>query len=165
MRGGGGGTYGVVVTATYRTFDIFPFTGISNNITFSTPEIAKKVITKFVQLHSSLSNAEWGGYAGWSNASLSYIYVAPNISLSEANATISPFIDYALSVVDNPQDVQIQLYPFNSFYEFIQDGFSAPGGSGGLVELTSRLMSRKMAQEQPEKVAEMTLAVGDLSFL
>lgn len=67
--------------------------------------------------------------------------------------------------MENPQDIQIQVVPFDSFYEFYKIGYGAPGGSGELSEATSRLMSRKKVQEEPEMVAEMTLAVEGLFFL
>ena len=165
LRGGGGGTFGVIVTATYRTYDILPCTLVNVNVSFASPEIAKKVVTEFVQLHPSLSDAGWGGYAGWSNTSMYNVYLAPNISVSDANATISPFLDNARNIVDNPQDIQIQVVPFDSFYEFYKIGYGAPGGSGELSEATSRLVSRQKVQEEPEMVAEMTLAVEGLFFL
>jgi hypothetical protein len=47
---GGGGTYGVVVTATYRTFDIFPFTGISNFPPLKLPRKSSRNSSSFTQV-------------------------------------------------------------------------------------------------------------------
>jgi hypothetical protein len=164
LRGGGGGTFGVVVTVTYRTHDILPFTLFNSNTTFATPEMAKKLVTEFIRMHPNLSDAGWGGYSSWSNSTFSNTYLGLNISLAEANATMSPFIDHAQSIVNNPNNFHFQFTPFSSFYEFYDLFLNTPSGSGGLLELTSRLMSRKMAQESPEKVAELTLATDGLSF-
>ena len=164
LRGGGGGTFGVVVTVTYRTHDILPLTLFYSNATFSSPEMAKTFVTEFIRIHPNLSDAGWGGYSSWSNLTFTSTYLALNISVAEANATMTPFIDYAQSVVNNPKSFQYLFLPFSSFYEFYDTFFATAGGSGGLLELTSRLMSRKMAQERPEEVAEMTLATDGLSF-
>ena len=164
LRGGGGSTFGVVVTVTYRTHDILPFTLFNSNTTFSSPEMAKTFVTEFIRIHPNLSDAGWGGYSSWSNLTFTNVYFGLNISVAEANATMSPFIDYAQSVAKNPNNFQYQFTPYSSFHEFYDLSFTTPSGSGGVQELTSRLMSRKMAQERPEKVAEMTLATGGLGF-
>ena len=164
LRGGGGGTFGVVVTVTYRTHDILPFTLFNMNATFSSPEMAKTFITEFIRIHPNLSDAGWGGYSSWSNSTFNNAYLGLNISIAEANATMAPFIDRAQSIVNNPNNFSYLFAPFSSFYEFYDSLFATAGGSGGLLELTSRLMSREMAQERPEKVAELTLATSGLSF-
>ncbi len=157
LRGGGGGTFGVVVTVTYRTHDVLPFALFGSNATFATPEVAKEFMTEFIPLHPDLSDKGWGGYASWSNTSFNHFYSGPNISVLEAKATFSPFIERAKSIA---KDFQFEFVDYSSFYEFDHLFLSTPSGSGGLLELTSRLMSREKAQEEPERVAELTLAVG-----
>ena len=164
LRGGGGGTFGVVVTVTYRTHDILPCTLFNINATFSSPEMAKTFVTEFIRIHPKLSDAEWGGYSSWSNSTFSNVYLGLNISVAEANATMSSFIDHAQSVVNDPNNFRYLFAPLGSFYEFYDLLFATPSGSGGLLELTSRLMSREMAQENPERVAELTLATDGLSL-
>ncbi|KAK2460205.1 hypothetical protein APHAL10511_007796 [Amanita phalloides] len=163
LRGGGGGTFGVLINVTYRTYDISPMTLASVNATFSTPEIAHKVVTEFIKIHPTLSDAGWGGYSGWSNSSLSATYLVTNVSVLEANATLSSFVNYAKSVVKEPQHFAVALYPLNSFYDF-RSFFDSPGGAGGLLELTSRFISRSKAQDEPAKVAQLTLSVERASF-
>ncbi|KAF8343329.1 FAD-binding domain-containing protein [Amanita rubescens] len=157
LRGGGGGTFGVIATVTYRTHEVLPFASFNSSATFATPEVAKKFMTEFIRLHPDLSDKGWGGYASWSNTSFNHVYIGPNISVLEAKETFSPFIEPAKSIA---KDFQFEFGDFSSFYEFEHLFLSTPSGSGGLLELTSRLMSRKKAQEEPERVAELTLAVG-----
>jgi FAD/FMN-containing dehydrogenase len=94
LRGGGAGSWGVITSVTYKTHDIFPLTMCGLNITISSPDIAQKVVTEFIKLHPTLSDAGWGGYSGLSNSSLQAFFVAPNVSLAETNATIGPFFDF-----------------------------------------------------------------------
>ena len=128
---------------------------------FSTPEIALDVTTEFIKLHQTLSDANWGGYSTWANDSLSMTYFAPNILLKDANATLLPFLNYVKSAVKNPQtDVSIETGYVDSFYELYIEAFSVAGGSGELLELTSRLLSREKVEEDPARVAKLTLALG-----
>lgn len=115
-------------------------------------------------MHPNLSDAGWGGYSGWSNTSLSFFYACPNLSVSDANATMTPFLDHVTSVITNPEDVQMEFIPFTSFYELYTTVLSGESGTGGPLENVSRLLSREMAEEQPEKVAALTLNVVGLSF-
>ncbi|KAF8624469.1 hypothetical protein AX15_005859 [Amanita polypyramis BW_CC] len=161
LRGGGGGTFGVVISVTCQTYEIFPFSALRFLANFSTPEIAQAVTTEFIKLHPALSDANWGGYSTWSNESISMTYFAPNISLGDANATVMPFINYVKSAVRNPQeDVLFESGFVDSFYELYVEEFSTQAGSGGLLELTSRLMSRRLVDEDPTRVAKLTLHLG-----
>ncbi|KAM6494428.1 hypothetical protein JOM56_010789 [Amanita muscaria] len=164
LRGGGGGTYGVVVTVTYRTYEILPLTALKLDANFSSPQIAQDVVTDYLKLLPRLSDAGWGGYSVWSNTSFSIIYFAPNVSLPDANATITPFLNRTKSIITNPQDIDFEIGAVDSFYELYTISFNVPSGAGGLLELTSRLMSRSIVKEDPEKVARLTLAVDGLSL-
>ncbi|KIL59081.1 hypothetical protein M378DRAFT_15105 [Amanita muscaria Koide BX008] len=164
LRGGGGGTYGVVVTTTYRTFEILPLTVARLDVNFSSPQIAQEVVPEYLKIHPSLSDDGWGGYSRWSNKSLTFTYFGANVSLLDANATMIPFFNHAKALVKNPQDIRLEMGALDSFYELYALAFDIPSGAGGLLELFSRLMSRSMVKEYPEKVARMTLAVDGLSF-
>jgi len=45
LWGGGGGTYGVVLSATYQTHPKFPLTTPTIQVNFTTPAIAQPVVT------------------------------------------------------------------------------------------------------------------------
>ncbi|KAK2462839.1 hypothetical protein APHAL10511_005151 [Amanita phalloides] len=160
LRGGGGGTFGVVVSVTYQTHDILPVSGAFILANFSTPQMAQKVVTEYIKLHPKLSDAGWGGYSFYSNAEFRIIYIGTNISLSEAEATMTPFFEYAGKTIGNPKDYQSLITNFTSFYDWYSFTFrSSTGQVGKPSEAISRFFSRKIAEEQPEKVAEVTLRV------
>ncbi|KAK2463986.1 hypothetical protein APHAL10511_004037 [Amanita phalloides] len=160
LRGGGGGTFGVVVSVTYQTHDILPVSGAFLLAKFSTPQIAQEVITEYIKLHEDLSNSGWGGYSVYSNAGIQMFYAGTNVSLAEAKTTMTPFFDHAGKIIGDPKNIQSSITNYASFYDWYS-AFIYPANSqvGGTIELISRLLSRNMTKEQPEKVAEATLGV------
>ncbi|KIL58058.1 hypothetical protein M378DRAFT_87000 [Amanita muscaria Koide BX008] len=160
LRGGGGGTYGVVISVTYQTYEVLPVTSISFFINFTSPAIAQNVTTEYFAMLPALSDAGWGGYTFFQGALVS-INLASNDSLAQGNTTFSTFIDRTLAAVGNPALVTVQTQSFPSFYQAYQTYFSGTGEVGTTTELVSRLLSRKIAEEQPEKVAKVFLGLAD----
>ncbi|KIL65234.1 hypothetical protein M378DRAFT_77085 [Amanita muscaria Koide BX008] len=161
LRGGGGGTYGVVISVTYQTHEVLPSTSIFCFINFTSPAIAQNVTTEYFAMLPALADAGWGGYTFFLQEALVSVNFASNDSLAQGNATFSTFIDRALAAVGNPALVTVQTQSFPSFYQAYQTYFSGTGQVGGTTELVSRLLSRKVAEEQPEKAAKVVLGITD----
>lgn len=89
---------------------------------------------------------------------LQAIYLAPNVSEAEVNATLNPFLDNARTVTGAPNVVSI-VTPIPTYYEWYLSLFNRTGEVGSNSELISRLLSREAAEQQPEKVAEIVLNV------
>jgi len=158
LRGGGGGTYAVVVSATYRTHETFPLTAFNFMANFTSAEVAQSVVTEFVKMHPALADAGWGGYSFVArDVGLAFLYVAPNISLAEANATMQPFINFAANATGAA--MAFQFVPYDSFHAWYTTSFTSPGQVGNNEEMGSRLLPRDQAENNPEEVAEIMLAV------
>jgi hypothetical protein len=127
---------------------------------FTSPAIAQNVITEFIKLHPTLSDAGWGGYIGLDNSSFSAILVAPNISWADTNTTLLPFVQYVENATGGL--VQAITIPFSSFYElyFTFTAVSGTGQVGYQVEVASRLLPRSLAETDPAKVAKIILSLG-----
>ena len=160
LRGGGGGTYGVVVSVTYRTHDLFPLTSILLQVNLTTAESAVNVTTEFLKLHPGLSDASWGGYLFFNLPLLQAIYIAPNENVAQVNATLNPFLDKAKVVTGNSTNVVSIVGPVPKFYDFYLSLFNKTGQVGGNGELISRLLSRDLVEQQPGKVAKIMLSVA-----
>jgi len=158
LRGGGGGTYAVVISATYITYDIVPLTLMYFTANLTSPTVAKSVLTEYVKLHPSLADAGWGGYGFVSPTNLSFGYLAPNISVADANKTIEPF----LSFVQNQTTALTLPVSYDSFYEWYQSVFKpeTDESGGSSFELGSRLLLRELAETDPGKVADVILSLG-----
>jgi hypothetical protein len=160
LRGGGGGTYGVVVSVTYRTHDLFPLTSILLQVNLTTAESALNVTTEFLKLYLGLSDASWGGYLFFNLPLLQAIYIAPDVSVAQVNATLNPFLDKAKAATGNSSGVVYIVGPAPSFYDWYLSLFNKTGQVGGNGELISRLLSRDVVEQQPDKAAKTMLNVA-----
>jgi FAD/FMN-containing dehydrogenase len=157
LRGGGGGTYAIVVSATYRTHAEFPLTSVIFQANFTSATMAKSVVTEYVKMHPALADAGWGGYSFLTRDSLAFFYVAPNISLAQANATIQPFVNFAANATGG--SALIFTAPYDSFHAWYEASFNSTGQVGTNEELGSRLLPRDEAANNAQNVAEIMLAV------
>ncbi|KAF5357393.1 hypothetical protein D9758_005958 [Tetrapyrgos nigripes] len=142
VRGGGGGTYGVVTSVTYRTHEISPLTVTTVDCNLSSSAVRKDILTEYLKLWPGLSDVGWGAYLTMATtASFSLLMVAPNVSLADTNATLTPFLDF---VRNAQEDAVIQITPFNDFDGFYQAFFGTPDPEVGLNnEVVSRLLPRE----------------------
>ena len=159
MRGGGGGTFGVVTSVTYETHELVPLSGVFVLSNFSTPDIAQKVVTEYLKIHPSLADAGWGGYTGnLSPTSLTFFYVAPNVSLATGNATMLPFINFAQNATGGA--FQWFVAPYDSFYPWYDSLFTTGSQVGTSFEMASRLIPRDILEKDSAKVAKTLLSFG-----
>jgi FAD/FMN-containing dehydrogenase len=158
LRGGGGGTYGVVTSASYKTYSIFPLTEVSLSANFTSPDIAQKVATELIKLLAMISDLGWGASSSLSNSTLSFNATATNASLADTNAILLPFVQYANETTGGL--VEFTLTPFTSFYELYLDAFANTDGAGGFqIEIASRLLPRSLAETDPAKAAKIMLSL------
>lgn len=157
LRGGGAGSWGVVTSVTYRTYDLVPLTMSGLNVTFPDPQVAQKVVTEFISLHPKLSDAGWGGYSFFNNQTIFAMFLAPNVSWAETNATILPFFEFVQNATGQ-SDVGAFTLPFDNFHAWANilanSGMEQVGGN---IELASRLISRDAAERQPQETARLLL--------
>jgi hypothetical protein len=160
LRGGGGGTYGVVLSATYQTHPTFPFTMPIIQVNFTSPAIAQSVVTELFRLHTDLSDAGWGGYTWVFPESMGAMFIAPNVTVDDANKRLEPLVSIATNATGGA--VLYTTSAYGSFMEWWKpySQLEVPGQVGGNVEIASRLLPRELAKERPEEVARIALSLG-----
>lgn len=163
MRGGGGGTFGVVTSVTYQTHPSVPLVGAFFSGNFTSPEAAKGVITEFVRIQPSLAEAGWGGYSFFDNSSLNAFYIALNTSWEAANVTWLPFFDFARNASTDSPGPQTLTVPFDSFFSWYQALFSGGQQVGANVYLGSRLIPTDLVKSDHEKVVTALLAMDGVT--
>ena len=158
LRGGGGGTFGVVVSVTYRTHDVVPITTHSLTVGFPTTSIAKNVTTELFSALPAVQDAGWGGAFILTKTGVTGLYFSDNDSPPQGNATWSSFVNRARAaggvVVTHNQN-----YP--TFYQGYLAASSSENILGGVpTELISRFLSRTIAEQQPGQVATVALGLS-----
>jgi FAD/FMN-containing dehydrogenase len=158
LRGGGGGTYGVVTSITYQTYPTFPVITAFLTANFSSPDIAQNVTTEYIKLHPTISDIGWAAYLSSSNSSFFIVLIATDASFADTNATFLPFVQYVEEATGGL--AQLTMTSFISFYEFYLDVFvSTNGTAGSQVEIASRLLPRSLADTDPAKAAKIMLSI------
>jgi hypothetical protein len=159
LRGGGGGTYGVVTSTTYKTYPTISLTSAVLTTKFTSPDIAQNVITEFIKFHPNFSDAGWTAYVDLTRSSFSANMIAPNTTWADASLTFFSFVQYVEEATGG--QVQLDITPFASFNEFILATTANNAKTTGTqVEMASRLLPRSLAENDPAEVAKILLSVG-----
>ncbi|EIW73963.1 hypothetical protein CONPUDRAFT_170409 [Coniophora puteana RWD-64-598 SS2] len=158
LRGGGGGTYGIVTSVTYQTHPDLPlvaafFVAYSTNST-----VLKQVFTESFAMLPALSDAGWGGYGGINETGVGFFDISPNVSWAQANETWNPFFERVANLTSSGLNITTALtVPYPSFYPLYESMFRTPTGqNGGNLILGSRLIPRVVIETNNE---EMSAAV------
>lgn len=158
LRGGGGGTFGIVTSATYKTHPIQPVTAVFLIATFPSPALTEEATTEYVRLHPSLAEKGWGGYSVLRSNFLQFIYISPKSTLEEANTTFAPFFQTIQEKANGT--AQYFTAPFPSFFDwYTSAGDGGTGQVGTTVEISSRLLSTDAAKQKPQEVARTMVSL------
>ncbi|KAI0743048.1 FAD-binding domain-containing protein [Daedaleopsis nitida] len=143
LRGGGGGTFGIVTSVTYRTRPSVPVVAVY-----------------------CLTDAGWGGYTqfGQSDGAYSFAFfgIIPNVSWAQANTTVNPYLKFVEEVAANSSTSgdpaeELTVYaamtvPVPSWYEWAQV-------SGSTVEIGSWLIPRDAIETNHKDVTSALLSI------
>ncbi len=182
LRGGGGGTFGVITSVTYRTYPIVPTVlatmVVSTNRTELTDDV-KTAFTELIRITTNLTDAGWGGYAMFESTGdtrgFSLGALVPNVSWEEANRTIMPYFDYVKSLAmssDSSGETRNGAFKVEggtttewpSFWSLYKHLMPNTGQVGRNLELGSWLLPRDVLDGDHEHVAEVLLENPGLSY-
>jgi hypothetical protein len=161
VRGGGGGTYGIVTSVTYRTHPSLPLTAVffaansTNNVTFS------QLLTEFIRIQSSLADGGFSGYALIAPNTIQWFYIGLNVTQAQANNTVDPFFAFANNLTSEGLNISVALtQPFPSFYSWYTLFFAAAGQQvGSSQEIASRLITRDVIEQNPQALADTIISM------
>ncbi|KAI6144934.1 hypothetical protein BKA82DRAFT_4168424 [Pisolithus tinctorius] len=158
LRGGGGGTYGIVTSVTYRTYQQLPVVLYFMQANVTNTTVMKELIGGMLRLQPNLTDDGWSGYGFFVNTSATFIGMNPGISTAAANASTQPLTDYWLSLESKGISLEVEISPFDTWYAWhtwFQQLFSTTGEDGTNMMVTSRLLSRDILTNQYADVAEI----------
>ena len=158
LRGGGGSTYGIVTSVTYRTYPSVPAQLYRYQASITNSSVVPELVGELLRFQTRFTDDGWGGYGTISGQQLRFFYFAPNMTNETATATTEAWHNYTASLAPFgvvPTTEQTYYYP--SWYELYQSIYSIDGQNGGNIMITSRLLSRDTVANNYAEVAEVLL--------
>jgi len=166
LRGGGGSTYGIVTSVTYRTYPSVPVqlyfyqANITNSSVF--PELVAELLHSQVQF----TDNGWGGYASITTQQLTFEYLAPNMTNETAIATTQAWHNYSTSLAPLGVVFTDQIVYEPSYYEFYQPAESSGDQNGVNIIFTSRLLSRDSIAANASQLSDILVnCSGDFNMI
>lgn len=175
LRGGGGGTWGVVVSVTYQTHPSEP---ILTAFFMASPDTStpggahaagasfRALFTELVRVTPAMTDAGWAGYAilepnvTTAQLGLRFAYVAP-ASATGAQGVMQDFFAAARRLTSGALNVQIaSVAAMPSFGDWETKYVRGTSGQvGESMEVGSRLLPRDLLVRDPAAVADAVLGL------
>jgi hypothetical protein len=172
LRGGGGPSFGVVTSITYRTHDNLPITAAFYMASADSDQSFLELMTLWSQHHNTISDAGWGGLWPYLSNTLYLTLVSPNTLPTTVGAVPALESFYNESMKINGVNVSLAItVPYRSFQEFSNDNLIDPSKghgfnyssyhvSGTRSYLSSWLIPRNItAPENAEQLANALVTV------
>ena len=162
LRGGGGGTFAVVLSVVLRTYPSPTLIGSIQTMRAPNETRYNDFIHNFVDCYPH-SDLGWSGYFYLIGETFAIAFFLPNGDINVANTIIS-------LLISNYSDLQFLtnlVYPFASFNEFYDAVLKSGNPTGSNVLLGSRLIPETVIRNQSGQVAHAFFQAkgGNESFL
>jgi len=165
LRGGGGGTWGVVTSVTYKTHPSTPFSVAFLSVNSTNASSSQNLLTEIIRLTPSLVEQGYGGYGSVSNERFQLSVLSPNVTAEQNNAAFFPLFEFAISQPGLSVINFTITYPdFWSWYEPAANAYAA-GQIGQPIEMSSWLLPKDVVQtDKPGDLAAELLKLPGVGY-
>ena len=163
LRGGGGGTWGVVTSVTYKTHLSTPFSSALILVNSTNANSTQKFLTEIIRLTPSLVEQGYGGYSGGSAELFQFFVLSPNVTGEQTNATFRPLFEFAHS--QPGLAVMNETVVFEDWWQFYDNAYSRDGQVGVPNEISSWLLPKDVvATNKPEELSQELLKMSGFAY-
>ena len=157
LRGGGGGTWGVVTSVSYKTHPPTPFYAALLSVNSTSANSTHKLFTEIIRLTPSLVEQGYGGYAsGVSVQGFQFYLLSPNVTAEQNKAIFFPLFEFAHSLPG--LSIQNSTAVFEDWFQFFAPQYAAIPDAGFPLEVSSWLLPKGVvATDKPEELARELL--------
>ena len=97
LRGGGGGTWGIVTSVTYKTHPSTPLSSASLFVNSTNANSTQNLLAEIIRLTPSLAEQGYGGYGSVSASQIIILFTSPNVTVEQTQATFLPLFEFTAS--------------------------------------------------------------------
>ncbi|KAI9572548.1 hypothetical protein HD554DRAFT_1556288 [Boletus coccyginus] len=155
LRGGGGSTYGIVTSVTYRTYPSVSAQLYTYQANITNSSVLPELVGGLLRYQTQFTDDGWGGGGLISGEGLSFSYVAPNMTNETAIATTQAWHNYTASLAPFGVVSVEQISYFPSWYGLYEYLSNSSVQNGINVMVASRLLSRNTVANNYAEVTEV----------